>query len=91
MLQIGAMCERVAMYKPKLIKQLMCHNCETKASAVLDDDHWKRVVSNLHMSEQQRNELLKARQRFLVAIGDVLADRMVIQVRPAAHNGSFLT
>ena len=26
---MGSMCERVAMYQPKLIKHLLTHNCET--------------------------------------------------------------
>lgn len=97
MAQLGVLGERVAMYKPKLIKQLMCHNCETKELAVVDVAHWKRVVDGLYMSDQQKSELLEARHRYLAAVGEVLTDRKKIQVgcvggvfvwvRWGGHNG----
>lgn len=53
MRKIGALCERVAFYKPRAIRHLVLTNCETHQRAEVDTAHWRHVVPSLFLSEQQ--------------------------------------
>lgn len=53
MRQIGALCERVAFYKPRAIRHLVMTNVETHARAEVDVVHWRNVVDALYLSEVQ--------------------------------------
>eukprot|EP00775_Hariotina_reticulata_P008127 gene8127-8321_t len=79
MKQIGAMCERVAMYKPRAIRHLMVHNCDSHQPADLDPDHWRAVVAGVFLSQQQEYELLAARGRFMSGLQSLLAKRQRIE------------
>jgi hypothetical protein len=53
MRRIGALCERVAFYKPRLIRHLVLTNMVTHQRADVDVSHWRRVVPSLFLSDQQ--------------------------------------
>lgn len=53
MRQIGALCERVAFYKPRAIRHLMLTNAESHLPAEVDVTHWRGVVFSLFLSETQ--------------------------------------
>lgn len=53
MRKIGALCERVAFYKPRAIRHLVLTNVESHARAEVDVTHWRQVVRALFLSEQQ--------------------------------------
>jgi hypothetical protein len=53
MRKIGALCERVAFYKPRAIRHLMLTNVQTQQRADVDATHWRTVVASLFLSERQ--------------------------------------
>ncbi len=90
--EMGALCERAAMYKPQLIRHLMCTNCDTRQRAVLDVEFWRRVVAGLYLTQTQRDDLLRARGRFINAITAVLTEKAVAAAAlEAAALGARLT
>eukprot|EP00879_Flechtneria_rotunda_P000924 GHRR01001053.1.p1 GENE.GHRR01001053.1~~GHRR01001053.1.p1 ORF type:complete len:872 (+),score=449.60 GHRR01001053.1:145-2616(+) len=75
MKQVGALSERVAMYKPRAIRHLLIHNCVTGETTQLEPQHWRDVVSGIFLDARQVSELLAARDRFLADLHSLLQQR----------------
>ncbi|GFR42821.1 hypothetical protein Agub_g3777, partial [Astrephomene gubernaculifera] len=69
---------KVAMISPLNVKRLLATNMELHAMVPVPEPHWARVLMVLGLSEQQRRELLGARERFLGKFEAVMQERATL-------------
>ncbi|KXZ45711.1 hypothetical protein GPECTOR_51g697 [Gonium pectorale] len=69
---------KVAMICPLNVKRLLATNMEVHAMVPVPDQHWARVLAVLTLSEQQRKDLLGARERFLAKFETVVQERTAL-------------